>query len=74
MPVATIDGLKVNYLVQGSGPHLLMPAAEIWNVLPPHQNGANVLAAIVGFKEAVEHGSEARAAATLPEKLTVQTT
>src|SRR5688500_15783095 len=26
MPVATIDGLKVNYLVQGSGPHLLMLA------------------------------------------------
>lgn len=26
MPTATIDGLKVNYLVQGSGPHLLMLA------------------------------------------------
>jgi pimeloyl-ACP methyl ester carboxylesterase len=26
MPIATIDGLKVNYLVQGSGPHLLMLA------------------------------------------------
>jgi hypothetical protein len=24
----------------------LMPNAEFWNVLPPHQNGANVLAAI----------------------------
>jgi hypothetical protein len=41
MPVATIDGLKVNYLVQGSGPHLLM--------LAPHQNAANVLAAIMDF-------------------------
>lgn len=26
MPLATLDGLKVNYLVQGSGPHLLMLA------------------------------------------------
>ena len=26
MPVATIDGLRVSYLVQGSGPHLLMLA------------------------------------------------
>src|SRR3954471_15595992 len=26
MTTATIDGLKVNYLVQGSGPHLLMLA------------------------------------------------
>jgi hypothetical protein len=40
-----------------------MPASEIWNVLPPHQNGGNVLAAIVGFKEALEHGAGARAAA-----------
>ena len=27
----------------------LMPNAEFWNVLPPHQNGANVLAAILDF-------------------------
>lgn len=27
----------------------LMPNAELWNVLPPHQNGANVLAAITDF-------------------------
>ena len=26
MPSAIIDGLKVNYLVQGSGPHLLVLA------------------------------------------------
>jgi len=26
MPVVKIDGLKVDYLVQGSGPHLLMLA------------------------------------------------
>lgn len=26
MPTALIDGLKVNYIVQGSGPHLLMLA------------------------------------------------
>ena len=26
MPVAVIDGLKVNYHMQGSGPHLLMLA------------------------------------------------
>jgi pimeloyl-ACP methyl ester carboxylesterase len=31
MPVATIDGLKVNYLVQGSGPHLLMLAPGGFN-------------------------------------------
>jgi pimeloyl-ACP methyl ester carboxylesterase len=29
----------------------LMPNAEFWNVLPPHQNGANVLAAITDFAE-----------------------
>ena len=27
----------------------LMPNAELWNVLPPHQNGASVLAAILDF-------------------------
>ena len=27
----------------------LMPHAEFWNVLPPHQNGANVLAALLDF-------------------------
>lgn len=27
----------------------LMPNAEFWNVLPPHQNGANVLATILDF-------------------------
>lgn len=31
MPVATIDGLKVNYLVQGKGPHLLMLAPGGFN-------------------------------------------
>ena len=31
MPVATIDGLKVNYLVQGRGPHLLMLAPGGFN-------------------------------------------
>lgn len=31
MPVATIDGLKVNYLVQGSGPHLLVLAPGGFN-------------------------------------------
>lgn len=27
----------------------LMPNAEFWNVLPPHQNGANVLSALLDF-------------------------
>ncbi len=27
----------------------LMPNAEFWNVLPPHQNGANVLATLLDF-------------------------
>ena len=27
----------------------LMPNAALWNVLPPHQNGTNVLAAIMDF-------------------------
>lgn len=31
MPTATIDGLKVNYIVQGSGPHLLMLAPGGFN-------------------------------------------
>ena len=31
MPFATIDGLKVNYHVQGSGPHLLMLAPGGFN-------------------------------------------
>ena len=31
MPVATIDGLKVNYVVQGAGPHLLMLAPGGFN-------------------------------------------
>lgn len=28
----------------------LLPDAELWNVLPPHQNGANTLEQILGFK------------------------
>ncbi len=32
----------------------LMPNAELWDVLPPHQNGANVLEQILGFKARVE--------------------
>jgi pimeloyl-ACP methyl ester carboxylesterase len=32
----------------------LMPNAELWNVLPPHQNGANVLATILDFAQ--RHG------------------
>ena len=32
----------------------LMPASEIWNVLPPHQNGSNVLEQIVELKSSVE--------------------
>ena len=31
MPTAIIDGLKVNYHVQGSGPHLLMLAPGGFN-------------------------------------------
>jgi hypothetical protein len=31
MPVAVIDGLKVNYQVHGSGPHLLMLAPGGFN-------------------------------------------
>jgi len=27
----------------------LMPNAQLWNVLPPHQNGANVLAQLLDF-------------------------
>jgi len=30
MPFATINGIKTNYLVQGTGPHLLMFAAGGW--------------------------------------------
>lgn len=41
----------------------LMPASEIWNVLPPHQNGDNVLVQIVEFKKAVEARSAAPRAA-----------
>ena len=68
MQTATIDGLKVNYLVQGSGPHLLMLApgcfdAEIWDVLPPHQNGANVLSRILAFKNVIEERHAAQTAA-----------
>jgi pimeloyl-ACP methyl ester carboxylesterase len=29
----------------------LMPNAEFWNVLPPHQNGVNVLAALLDFHQ-----------------------
>ena len=40
----------------------LMPRAELWNVLPPHQNGANVLERILRFKESVERGQQAAVA------------
>lgn len=40
----------------------LMPNAEFWNVLPPHQNGANVLEQILRFVARVEHSSQAEAA------------
>ena len=37
----------------------LMPRAEIWDVLPPHQNGPNVLARILAFKAGVEQNMPA---------------
>jgi pimeloyl-ACP methyl ester carboxylesterase len=34
MPFATIDGIRINYLIQGSGPHLLMFApGGFWSVM-----------------------------------------
>jgi pimeloyl-ACP methyl ester carboxylesterase len=40
----------------------LMPHAELWNVLPPHQTGADVLGQIIAFRQRVEQ-SGARAPA-----------
>jgi pimeloyl-ACP methyl ester carboxylesterase len=42
----------------------LMPDSEIWNVLPPHQNGANVLSQILAFKNGIEERHSARVAKT----------
>jgi pimeloyl-ACP methyl ester carboxylesterase len=42
----------------------LMPAAEFWNVLPPHQNGENVLARIVEFKKSVDARAKPRVTAS----------
>jgi pimeloyl-ACP methyl ester carboxylesterase len=33
----------------------LMPQAELWDVLPPHQTGENVLAQILGFTTSLEN-------------------
>ena len=41
----------------------LMPRAELWDVRPPHQNGANVLERIIAFKAAVERTTGKTAAA-----------
>ncbi len=40
--------------------HELMPNTELWDVLPPHQNGVNVLERILEFKGTVEHGMSDR--------------
>ena len=37
----------------------LMPQAELWDVLPPHQNGANTLEQILRFKERLERTAQA---------------
>ena len=42
MPVANIDGLKVNYHVQGSGPHLLMLAPGGFNSTIERWSGGGV--------------------------------
>lgn len=37
----------------------LMPAAELWDLLPPHQTGANVLARLLAFTAGVERAARA---------------
>lgn len=37
----------------------LMPNADLWDVLPPHQNGENVLARLLAFSAAVERAARA---------------
>ena len=67
MPFATINGIRINYLVQGKG-HTrsaswvleeLMPQSELWDVLPPQQTGQNTLEQILRFKSRFETSAQA---------------
>ena len=37
----------------------LMPDAELWDVLPPHQNGRNTLEQILAFAKRLERAQQA---------------
>jgi hypothetical protein len=37
----------------------LMPQAELWDVLPPHQTGQNVLEQILRFRSRLETAAQA---------------
>ncbi len=67
MPFATINGIRINYLVQGKG-HTrsaswalkeLMPQSDLWDVLPPNQTGQNTLEQILRFKSRFETSAQA---------------
>lgn len=49
----------------------LMPQAEIWDVLPPHQNGANVLGQMLEFRRRAEEQTNAPGGAVTNAKKTL---
>src|SRR5712691_707006 len=60
MPFATINGIGINYLIQGSWAlKELMPQSELWDVLPPQQTGQNTLEQILRFKSRFETSAQA---------------
>jgi pimeloyl-ACP methyl ester carboxylesterase len=60
IPALIMSGADSSHAVSASWAlRELMPQAELWDVLPPHQNGENTLEQVVGFKARRETTAQA---------------
>lgn len=60
IPALIMSGADASHAVSASWAlKELMPQAELWEVLPPHQNGENTLEQVLGFKARLETTAQA---------------
>lgn len=60
IPALIMSGNDASHAVSASWAlNELLPQAELWEVLPPHQNGENTLAQVLGFTARVEKTARA---------------
>ncbi|MBI4206938.1 MAG: alpha/beta hydrolase [Betaproteobacteria bacterium] len=60
IPALIMSGHDASHAVSASWAlRELMPQSELWDVLPPHQNGENTLEQVLGFKARLETTAQA---------------